>query len=94
VEFNIDLNVKARDGKARLTGFHYACKRGDVKIVELMIKKSVECNINLNAIDDWQRCNKKKAGKTGYNYSNGNGQVTRLIRDNSAQFNIDLNSYY
>ena len=37
---------------------------------------------------------KKKAGKTGYNYSNANGQVTRLIRDNSAQFNIDLNSYY
>ena len=42
----------------------------------------MEFNIDLNA---------KVNGKTGYDFSSG--QVKKLILDNSAQFNIDLNNY-
>ena len=72
---------------------------GRVKIVELLIKKSAECNIDLNAKDT--------VGNTGFHYVCLNSenasdqkckyaylkceQVKKLILDYSAQFNIDLN---
>ena len=79
VEFNVDLNAKIEfDGETGFNcAFHYAC----VKIVELLIKKSVEYNIDLNA--------KNHNGFSGYALSSG--QVKKMILDNSAQFNIDLN---
>ena len=45
---NIDLNTKDSGGK---TGFYCACSSGHVKIVELLIKNSVEYNVDLNAED-------------------------------------------
>ena len=78
VEYNIDLNVKNDDGS---TGFHQACSSGHAEAVELIIKKSVKCNIDLNAEND--------DGDTGYALSGD--RVKKLILDNSAQFNIDLN---
>ena len=44
---------------------HYACGSGQVRIVELLIENSVECNINLNAKDD--------VGKAGFHYACENG---------------------
>ena len=75
----MDLNAKIEfDGETGFNcAFHYAC----VKIVELLIKKSVEYNIDLNA--------KNHNGFSGYALSSG--QVKKMILDNSAQFNIDLN---
>ena len=83
VEFNVDLNAKIEfDGETGFNyAFHYACVSGHVKIVELLIKKSVEYNIDLNV--------KNHNGFSGYALSSG--QVKKLILDNSAQFNIDLN---
>merc|ERR1719483_2061675 len=78
VELNFNLNAKANNG---FTGFHYACFNGHVKMVELLIQNSVEFHINLNAKNE-------NRGLTGYALSSG--QVKKLIRDNSAQFNIDL----
>ena len=77
--FNIDVNAKDMYGK---TGYHLACQNSQVRIVESLIKNSVEFNKDLNA---------KVNGKTGYDFSSG--QVKKLIFDNSAQFNIDLNNY-
>ena len=48
IENNIDLNAK---NSSDVTGFHYACLRGQVKIVELLITNSVEFNIDLNALN-------------------------------------------
>ena len=94
------MNAKDNYGD---TGYHCACKWGYVrlkpslwvKLVELLIKNSVECNINLNA--------KNNNGKTGYHHACSHsqtgshaqacGQVQKLILDNSTQFNIDLNRY-
>ena len=83
VEFNVDLNAKIEfDGETSFNyAFHYACVSGHVKIVELLIKKAVKYDIDLNA--------KNHNGFSGYALSRG--QVKKLILNNSAQFNIDLN---
>ena len=96
VECNINLNAKDgdnktglhyedRDGKASLTGFHNACKRGHIKIVELLIKNSVECKINLNA--------KNGDGMTGFHYAFESGRIelVKVLIKNTVEFNIDLN---
>jgi hypothetical protein len=59
--------------------------KDNVKIVDLLIKNSVDYNIDLNGKDIF--------GKTGYHYCEGQakGQVKKLILKNADQFNIDLN---
>ena len=51
--------------QARLVNRAYSI--GQVKVVEFLIKNSVEHNINLNAKDI--------SGKTGFNYACENGHV-------------------
>ena len=88
IEYYI-MNAKDISGK---TGFHSACEEGHVKIVELLIKDSVEFNFDLNAKDS--------NGNSGYHLacrwqrSKFNDPVIKLIFDNSAEFNIDLNIYH
>ena len=55
------------DGLDGNTGFQYACKSGHDELVELMIKKSVELNIDLIAKD--------RHGKNGYHYACESGHV-------------------
>ena len=48
----IDLNATDQSGG---TAFHIVCKKGHMKIVELMLQKSTEFNINLNAEDNFNQ---------------------------------------
>ena len=49
-QLKIDFNIKDKYG---WTGFHWACERDRIEIVELLIKNSAEKNIFLNAKDDF-----------------------------------------
>ena len=87
MDFNINLNSVNGGAFSDIrgeTGFHIACQSGDVELVELIIKKSVDFNIDLNVKD----CH----GKTGFQHACSSDQVKKLIVDNSDQFNIDLQS--
>ena len=68
-----------------MTGFHYACMHGHVKIFELLIKKSVECNIDLNAKDS--------AGRTGFHHACicGHVKIVDLVIKKSVECDINLN---
>ena len=48
MECKINLNAKNGDGK---TGFHYAFESGRIELVKVLIKNSVEFNIDLNVKD-------------------------------------------
>jgi ankyrin len=79
------LNAKDSCGR---TGYHLACQRSQVEIVELMIKNSVECNIDLNAKNEYD-------GKTGFHYACVKGRKVKLVElliKNSVECNIDLNA--
>ena len=74
------------DGLDGNTGFQYACKSGHDELVELMIRKSVELNIDLNAKD--------RHGKNGYHYAceSGHVKIVELLIKNSVECNINLNA--
>ena len=76
--------MNAKDSGGR-TGFHCACSSGQVKVVKILIKNSVECKINLNA--------KNGDGKTGFHYAFESGRIelVKVLIKNSVEFNIDLN---
>ena len=82
VEFNINLNCKDKFG---MTGFHYACREGNLKIVEILMQNSPEYNINLNCKD--------KHGSTCFIFAcmNQDKKVAEILMYKAAEFNIDLN---
>ena len=75
------------DGLDGNTGFQYACKSGHVELVELLIKKSVEFNIDLITKDD-------SYGNTGFHYACMSGKVklVELLIKNSVELNLNLNA--
>ena len=85
-KLNIDLNSTSLK---RRTGFHLACENGHVKIVEMLIQKSDELNINLNAVNLI-----RKEGRTAFQWSceNGNFKIIEVLMENSIEFSIDLNA--
>ena len=52
------MNAKNGDGK---TGFHYAFESGRIELVKVLIKNSVEFNIDLEVTD--------RDGTTGFHYA-------------------------
>ena len=61
---------------------------GNVKLVELLIKNSVEFNMDLNAKNEYY-------GKTGFHYACEKYQKVKLVElliKNSVECNIDLNA--
>ena len=46
---NVDLNAKDHEGG---TAFHYACSNGQLKLAKLLMKNSIEFNIELEHIDN------------------------------------------
>ena len=93
---NIDLNKKTRTdlgswspawGNYGKTAFHMACQYEYSEIVELLIKKSVELNININEKD--------QDGRTAFhlvcdNKYHWNPATVNVILDNSELFGLDL----
>ena len=70
-ELNIELNSKDVDG---LTAFHWACRSGYSKIVEMLLQKSGNLNIDLTAIGN--------NGRTGFQLAKeyGRTEIVNLIR--------------
>ena len=85
-EFNIELNIKTNS--AKWTAFHFACKNGHVKASEILMKNSVEFNINLNAKDF--------LGRTAFHWLCSRTSIpSRLVQmmiDNSEAIKLDLSS--
>ena len=50
------------------TPFHVACKEGHFKIAEVIMRSSIESNINLNSTE-------RRYGETGFHYACESGQV-------------------
>ena len=70
-----------------LTPFQLACYNGHFEIVDLLINRSSDLNIDLNVKD-------KSMGRTGFQYAcmfNYPNIVQKLIQK-STMFNIDLNA--
>ena len=81
---NFDLNAK--ELYTGNTAFHLACNNSNSKIVEMLIKKSTEFNIDLNAKDVF--------GETAFHHAcrNGHSLIVETLIQNSTEFNIDLNA--
>lgn len=77
------LNLKIEN---KWTPFHWACNFGSVKMAEIFVQKSVECEIDLNAKDVWNR--------TALHLTcwNGHLEIIEIILKNSNDFKIELNS--
>ena len=69
-----------------MTAFHLASKNGHLKIAELIVQKSAEFNIDLDAKTD--------NGMTAFHFScqAGHFKIAELIMKKSAEFKIDLNT--
>ena len=80
-QLKIDFNIKDKYG---WTGFHWACERDRIEIVELLIKNSAEKNIFLNAKVDF--------GWTGFHLAcnKGRKRIVELLI-NSPEC-LDLNA--
>ena len=70
----------------RYTAFQIACKKGHFKIVELLIQKSGELKIDLNA--------KNFEGNSALHMacSYGHTELVHMLLQKSVEFNIDLNA--
>ena len=68
------------------TPFMFACRKGRMNIVAMLLKKSGELKIDLNQKD----C----CDVTAFSYSveNGHSKIAKMIMDNSLQLKIDLNT--
>ena len=80
--------IKNPRNKEHETPFHIASKYGHWRIVELLILKSIDLNINLNATT-------LKNKLTAFHYAcrhSGQPKLVELLMLSSFQFNIDLNA--
>ena len=66
--------------------FHLACERGQFQITEMLLKKSAECNIDLNAKDNH--------GLTSFIWAckNGHLKIAEMLVKKSTEYNIDVNA--
>ena len=85
VNSKIDLNIKDNYG---YTPFHNACQNGHVKLAEMLMKKSIELDIDLNgkifdpAYDGW----------TPFHLACffGKTDIVKIMIDNSESLKLDL----
>ena len=76
------VNVKDINGE---TAFHLACKSGQSKTAEVLIKKSLEFKIQLNVKD-------AIFGKTAFHFAciMGKTTIVKIMIENSEPFRLDL----
>ena len=79
-------NLNAKDKTFGTTAFHLACESGNSNIVDMLVQKSAEFNINLNEKDVF--------GHSGFHNACNGGhlKVAKMLMLSSAEYNIDLNS--
>ena len=83
VKFNIDV----KHPWSGRTAFHWACAEGNSNIAEMIIQKSTEFNIDLNAKD--------KSGRTAFHWAclSGHGtksSIMEMMLNNGESFKIDF----
>ena len=81
---NKKLGIYASTGYHCETAFHLACQSGYAKIAEMIMKKSVEFNIDLNA--------KNYDGDTTFHFAClwGETSIVDMMINNSESVNLDL----
>ena len=69
-----------------MTAFYMATEIGHLMIVEMLIKKSTNFNIELNTKDHW--------GRTAFHIAclNGNSKILDMLIQKSIESNIELNA--
>ena len=69
-----------------MTEFHHVCKKGDAKLVEMIVQKSTTFNIDLNA--------KTNIGQTAFHLvcKHDHLSLVEMVIQKSAEFEIDLNA--
>ena len=79
-------DVKNPENGSGKTPFHLACQEGHLQIAHIMVQKSFEFNIDLNA--------KEEDGWIAFHAACGNGNLTivNMLVQKSVEFHIDLNS--
>ena len=84
-KLNIELNSRSL---MHSTAFHLSCMNGHSEIVEMLIRKSNELNIDLNAVDYTRH-----EGRTAFQWvcAVGNSEIAKILMENSIQFSIHLN---
>ena len=85
-KLNIELNSRSL---MHSTAFHLSCMNGHSKIVEMLIQKSDELNIDLNAVDYT-----RSEGRTAFQWvcAVGNSEIVKILMENSIEFSIHLNA--
>ena len=75
------INTKDKDGK---TAFHFACINGNLKILEMFLRRSIKLGIDLNSRD----CN----GMTGFHFACKIGciSIVEMMIDYAESSKIDL----
>ena len=83
---NQDIAVNAQESKYKYSAWHFACKNGHQKIVDLLIQNAKYLQINLNI--------RNKYTWTGFMSAclNGKVEVAETIINNSVEYGIDLNA--
>jgi len=83
---NQDIAVNAHESKYEYSAWHFACKNGHQKIVDLLIQnaKYLQINLNIRANYNW----------TGFMRAccYGKVEVAETIINNSVEYGIDLNA--
>ena len=69
-----------------MTAFHVACVNGDTKIVQMLMKKSIEHSIDLNARD--------VNGNTAFHMACffGKSNIIKIIEESANFYKIDLSA--
>ena len=82
-ELKVELNARDDYG---LTAFHWACKKGHFKIAKILIEKSGDILIDLNAKSN------NRHRQTAFQLAKWNlkEKVVELITKNAESFTIDL----
>ena len=80
------LWIKIAKNEEGNMAFQLACKKSHSKVAKVLIQKSAELNIDLNAKDQYVR--------TAFHYACiwGHSDIAEMLMQKSAEFNIDLNA--
>ena len=85
---NILWNKIAKNEDAN-KAFQLACKKGHSKVAKVLIQKSAEFKIDLNAKNQLF-----SAGRTAFHFAcmGGHSDIAEMLMQKSAEFNIDLDA--
>ena len=91
-ELKVELNARDDYG---LTAFHWACKKGHFKIAKILIEKSGDILIDLNAKSN-NRLRNTAFQLANFQFDNLNSRtkLIEMIVNNAESFNIDLSGVH